>query len=177
MLSKISFKVNALQTEGAANINININADDFAYSKTFTINVCEVLPVSYTVENISGAAYGFELNANGYYESKNKGVQSSYAICKVIITNPVGANVYFDCINSGESSYDYGFLSNVDTVLNTNASADSSSSIFRSFKGQSSTNVQTVEYGPVEGVIYVKYIKDYSQDSGNDTLQFKVRFA
>ena len=54
-------------------------------------------------------------------------------------------------------------------------SADSS--YYKKFTS-SSTSVQTVDYGVLEAgehFIYVKYRKDSSVNSGNDSLQFKVR--
>ena len=84
-----------------------------------------------------------------------------------------------DCINYAENNYDYGNLSNIDTTLTLSSSADSSN-VFKSFKGSNSANVQTVDYGILtEGnyYIYIKFIKDSSQSSNNDTLQFKVRFG
>ena len=48
------------------------------------------------------------MNEAGYYESQNKGVNGSYAICKINIINKAGKNVYLDCINYGEKEYDYG---------------------------------------------------------------------
>ena len=48
--------------------------------------------------------------------------------------------------------------------------------VFKSFKGQTSQEVQTLDYGVISGTIYAKYIKDTSGDLYNDSLQFKVRF-
>ena len=124
---------------------------------------------------IDGAAYGFALNNSGYYESQNKGVKNSYALCRISISNAMNRKLYFDCINSGESSYDYGLFGAVNQELAKNNSADAG--VKQSFKGKSSTSVQTVEYDDAAGncFIDVKFIKDNSNDSGNDSLQFKVR--
>lgn len=132
-------------------------------------------PSTWTVEAISGASYGFELNSNGYYESKNRGVDSSYAICRVKLNLSTKARVIFNCINYAENNYDYGLLSNVDTALTLNASADSN--VAKSFKGSSQSTVQTFAYSinaEGEHFIDVKFIKDGSNSSNNDTLQFTV---
>ena len=132
-------------------------------------------PSTWTVEAISGASYGFELNSSGYYESKNKGVNSSYAICRVKLNLSTKARVIFNCINYAESNYDYGLLGNVDTALTLNASADSN--VAKSFKGFSQSTVQTFGYSinaEGEHFIDVKFIKDGSNSSNNDTLQFTV---
>ena len=132
-------------------------------------------PSTWTVEAISGAFYGFELNSSGYYESKNKGVNNSYAICRVKLNLSTKAKVTFNCINYAESTYDYGLLGNVDTALTLSASEDSN--VAKSFKGSSQSTVQTFIYSVItegEHFIDVKYIKDGSQSYGNDSLQFKI---
>ena len=136
----------------------------------------DVTATGYEVTNIEGAQYGFELNSNGYYESQNAGINSSYSICKINLISDGFSTLYLDCINSGENNFDYGILSKVDETLSLSYSADSS--YFKSFKGLSSTSVKTVNYGVLsagEHFIYVKYRKDSSASSGNDSLQFKVR--
>ena len=82
-------------------------------------------------------------------------------------------SLYLDCINSGESNHDYGLLSKLDKSLTDNES------IYHSFRGASSTQVQTVEYGVIpkgHHFIQVKYLKDHVTASGYDSLQFKIRF-
>jgi hypothetical protein len=132
---------------------------------------------SYTVSAVSGASYGFALNSNGYYESKNKGQDSTSALCRVNFVIPQACTVKFSCINYAESNYDYGLLSDVDVKFSTSSSADSS--YYHSFKGSSSSSVQTVTYSMPSGnhTIDVKFVKDGSQSSNNDTLQFKIAFA
>lgn len=131
---------------------------------------------AWSVEAVSGAQYGFALNENGYYESQNQGQDNTYALCKVIIDNPNGRKVYVDCINYGESTYDFGLLSNINTTLTLSATADSSN-VKKSFSGSQSATIQTVDYGAVSGYIYIKYRKDSSKSYNNDSLQFKVRIA
>ena len=174
----ITFDVNSLTAEGNATINISIQGQEMSFDFTGNINVVEEITNAYEVVAVENASYGFELNANDYYQSTNKGVQNSYAICQVNIINKNNKKIYFDCINSGESNYDFGILSKVNTALSLSSSEDSADNYFKSFKGQSSTNVQTVEYtDAVDGCfIQVKYRKDGSGDQDNDTLQFKVRF-
>ena len=174
----ITFDVNSLTTEGNATINISIQGQEMSFDFIGNFNVYETIPEStYEVVAVENASYGFELNDNGYYESKNKGVGSSYAICQVNISNMMGKEVYFDCINSSESYYDFGYLSKVNTQL-LKSLTENNSNYFKSFQNQSSTDIQTVEYTDAidDCFIQVKFIKDASGDQGNDTLQFKVRF-
>ena len=132
---------------------------------------------NYTVEKPSGATYGFSLNANSYYESTNKGVNSSYAMAKLNFTTDGSYKLYLDCINYAETNYDFGILSELDKTLQMSDNVDSTN-VKRSFKGSSSANVQTVDYGQIaqgSHYIYIKFRKDSSASSNKDSLQFKVR--
>ena len=131
---------------------------------------------SYTVSSISGASYGFSLTC-GYYESQNKGVNSSYAICKVTITNPYGANVYMDYINYAEANYDYGLVSKLNTTLTSSSTADSSTNVLLNCRNNSASTMKTLDLGKVEGYYYVKFIKDSSTHSNNDSFKFNIRFV
>lgn len=132
-------------------------------------------PSTWTVEAISGASYGFELNFNNYYESKNKGINNSYAICRVKLNLGTKVKVTFNCINYAEDNFDYGLLSKVDTALTLSTKADAGN-VAKNFKGSSNSNIQTFTYTLTEGehFIDVKFIKDSSNDYYNDTLQFTV---
>ena len=147
-----------------------------------TVNLEQVeyiQPAAKGVSDVSGASYGFVMNDNGYYESNNKGVNSSAALCKVTFNTFGIYHLYIDCINYAESNYDYGLLSNLDTTLSTSTTADSSSKVFYDFKGKQSASVVTVDYGEIaagEHFIYIKFLKDSSQHNNNDSLQFKLRF-
>jgi hypothetical protein len=140
-----------------------------------TISQFAVQFASYTVSSISSTTYGFSL-PNGYYESQNKGVNSSFAICKVTITNPYGANVYMDYINYAEANYDYGLVSKLNTTLTSSSTADTSN-VLLNCKSNSSASSKTLDLGKVEGYYYVKFIKDSSQHKNNDSFKFTIRFA
>lgn len=134
------------------------------------------MPFTYTVDAISGARYGFAENSNGYYESQNKGVSSSYAICRVNFTATNACDIVFDVINYAESSYDYAIFGKIDTALSLSYSADSVYQ--KSFKGlQSASIVEVVYSGVTVGNHYIdiKFIKDSSGNSYNDSVQFKIR--
>lgn len=134
---------------------------------------------SFEVVAISGVSYGFALNSNGYYESNNKGVDNSAAVCRVNIHAAKACTVTFKCINYAESNYDFGLLGVIDKEQNTGYS-DTSTNVQKSFKGSSKSSVQTYAYTNVaagDHFIDVKYRKDSSQSSNNDTLQFKVEIS
>ena len=135
------------------------------------------VPFTYTVDAISGASHGFALNSAGYYESQNKGQNSSYAICRVNLTvNSVSCDIIFDVINYAESNFDYALFGNIDSALTLSSAADSS--VKQSFKGKQSASVVNVTYSNVSAgnhFIDIKFIKDSSQHSNNDSVQFKIQ--
>lgn len=146
------------------------------------VNISAVASVSYedilllhSVESVSGASYGFSKKSNGYYESNNKNVNSSYAMCKVVLWAKEDTTVTLNCINYAESNYDYGLISEIDTMLGLSSDADSSG-VFKNFKGQSSPDaVQVVIPVPAgDHFICVKYRKDGSGSEGNDRFMFAV---
>lgn len=134
------------------------------------------LPFTYTVSDISGAQYGFTKNSNGYYESQNKGQDSSYAICRVNLIVTRTCDIVFDVINYAESNWDYAVFGNLDSALALSNSADSSAK--KNFKGQQSASVVNVTYNEVttgNHYIDIKFIKDGSTHSNNDSVQFKLQ--
>ena len=136
----------------------------------------KVPPFTYTVDAISGAQYGFAKKSNGYYESQNKGVHNSYAICRVNFTVTATCDITFDVINYAESNYDYAIFGKVDTALSLSYSADSTYE--KSFKGLQSASVVEVVYSGVtigNHYIDIKFRKDNSGNSGNDSVQFKIQ--
>ena len=134
---------------------------------------------SYTVtEKVSGASYGFALNSSGYYESNNKGVDNSAAVCRVNLNLAAKSNITFTCINYAESNYDFGLLGNVDSALSTTNTVDSS--VAKSFKGFSQSGTRMYTYSNVAAgkhFIDVKFRKDSSASNNNDSLQFKITIA
>lgn len=174
----ITFDLISYEKEGNAQITVSTIYENEIYTKTFNIQVLGV-PYWFDVENLN-TAYGFELNNNGYYESNNRHINSSYAICKININTKTDTIMYVDCINEAEAFRDYGILSNLDTELDFNASADASEKCKVSFSTSQTEEIQTIEYSIPAGnhFIYIKYIKDSNNISyGNDSLQFKIRFG
>jgi hypothetical protein len=119
-------------------------------------------------------AYDFTLTSDGYYTSQNAGVANSYAYGGFKFTFTKPTQVKFRCISYGESDYDYGIMSNLDTSLSTDSTADSTG-VYHSFKGESSATPQTFSMTIPAGNHYVsfKYIKDGSNDKNGD--YFKVK--
>ena len=119
-------------------------------------------------------AYDFMLTSDGYYTSQNAGVANSYAYGGFKFTFTKPTQVKFRCISYGESGYDYGLMSNLDTSLSSDNTEDSTG-VYHSFKGESSATPQTFSMTIPAGNHYVsfKYIKDRSNDSNGD--YFKVK--
>ena len=177
----ITIPVTSKNVIDTVTVTLSATFDGKAQSKTLSIKIKESFKTpSFTVTDVEGASYNFTLNSNGYYESTNKKVNKSAALCKLDITDLEDTSkIIFDCINSGEANYDFGMISKINTTLSTSNNEDSASNLFVNFKGQSSTSVVTKTY-PISAVaacfFTLKFRKDGAGDSGNDSLQFKVRF-
>lgn len=177
--------VTSLAADGTATVTVTATSGTFTATKDCTVVVNNSLAdPTYTVEGVTGVTYGFALNDEGYYESANTGVDRSVAMCKVTFNTQGWARVYIDCINftGSEANNDYGSLSVVDGDVMSKYyhTADDPDNVFHSFAGVSSADVQTVDYGyfPAgEHFIYIKYVKNYSTNAENDSLQFKVRMG
>lgn len=121
--------------------------------------------------------YEFVLRDDGYYESTNKGINSSYSLAKVYFTTNTG-KLYVDCMGQGETNCDFGIVSNLDCTLQSNTNADSGVAVKKSFVGYGTYNM-TLEYDvddTEEHFIYLKYRKDGSVHTGSDNFKFRIRF-
>ena len=168
-------------SKGSHFIDIKYRKDGSGNSNNDSLQFKVVKPTGglTSVTKPDSGSYTFVLNSNGYYESNNKGVHSSYALCKVTFVLLKTSNVIFHCINYAESGCDYGILSNIDTTLTSSSSADSSN-VKKSFSSSNSSSVQDITYSNVsagEHFVYAKFRKDGSVNSNNDSLQFKVEIV
>ena len=126
---------------------------------------------------VSTGTYPFQLNSNDYYESTNKSHDNTYSYATLSYFGY--DEIVLECINSGESYYDYGIVSQPDQTLSESISDDGSTGstvVFHNFKEESSTSPVTLTI-PSDGgshFITIKFIKDTSSSQGNDSLQFKV---
>lgn len=165
------------------NATSGVTATDNGSDVTSQLVTVQDTAETYSVENVG--SYGFALNSSGYYESQNKGVSKTAAVCKVNFHVPVEATITFTFINYAEATYDFGVFGNIDVPLSTSYYAAGSSgatitdSSYRLACNTSTYNksgTQTLTYTMEAGdhEIYVKYSKDDASDSNNDTLQFKV---
>ena len=133
----------------------------------------------YSVDDLDGVTYGFTTNADGYYESTNQKKGNTYSMCRINFNLEEAKTVTLSCISNGESGYDYGIISQLDTELAKSTSDDGatgSTKVKHNFKGEASTKVVAIEYSIPAGnhFIDVKYRKDSSGDNGYDSFQFMV---
>ena len=141
-----------------------------------------VKDIAYTISNIVSAPYGFILNSNDYWESTNKGLDNTYAICRLEFEAlKENSMLQLNCINYAESNYDYGVLSNLDTALTlTNSDDTSNNLVYKTFKGSSLSTIQPVVYSGIpkgNHFIDIKFRKDSSGNSNNDSFQFQIEIS
>ena len=175
----ISGESSLIKADSISGITIKDNGTDVTSQFTQMTDPSE----SYSVTNIG--TYGFTLNGSGYYQSNNKGVSKSAAVCRVDFYVPVEATITFTYINYAEASYDFGVFGNIDVALSNDYYAAGSSGATitdSSYKRACNTSTyntsstQTLAYTMSAGEhsIWVKYSKDDASDANNDTLQFRV---
>lgn len=177
------FYFSEVRVPGDANLiadNIKSGVTIFGVNGTMTGGDSAGLEPAFTssISEISGAMYGFILNNSGYYESQNKGVNYSYAICRVNLNVKAVSDIVFDVINYAESNYDYAIFGALDTALGLNYQTDSNAK--ENFRGRQSASIVNVTYNSVPtGTHYIdiKFVKDQSQHSNNDSVQFKIQPA
>lgn len=176
-LTSVLSKINTKLVEKGATEAATLNDVDSKLDEISTGNIS--VDGSFQVVAVDGAAYGFEKQADEYWQSTNKGVSNSCSVCKVVFNMNTDGTAVFDCINYAEASYDYGIIGKVDTELSITSIDDTSSNIAKSFKNSNSSSVQT--YSMVissgEHFVYVKYRKDSSKDENDDMFKFKVSIA
>ncbi len=116
----------------------------------------------------------FAKTSDGYYTSQNAGIANSFAYGRLDFSFTSQTTVKLKCISYGENNFDYGIVSTLDSDLLWSRTADTSG-VLHSFKGESSSSVQTLTLTVPSGSHYItfKYIKDASNDSNDDT--FKIR--
>ena len=132
---------------------------------------------TYTVDNVSGASYNFELNSSTqYYTSTNNKQSNSAALARINLTLPDTCLVTIKFINYSEATYDYGIFGEIDTALDTSYTSDTNAKLVCDTSTYNISSEQTITYEVEAGshFIDVKYRKDPATDSYNDNLQFKI---
>ena len=156
------------------NIALSLSIGDIQSIFNFEVEILEIVPSSWEVLEIENC-YPFVLNEDGFYENTNQYIDESISMCEVDIINPAKLNVYVDCIQFSETGYDYGALSKIDTPLSSTNHLNEETDLLQYSFMYENTSLTTVEYGPVEGKIYIKYCKDSGGYAYEDTFQFRIR--
>lgn len=118
----------------------------------------------------------FTKTSDGYYTSTNGGTDNSFSYAVVYFNGvPSAKKIILRCISYGESNYDFGIISTLNTWLSEDYNEDTTN-VLRSFKGQSSPNPVDVELDVPAGDsrITIKYRKDSSNSTYGDYFKFKV---
>ena len=158
----------------ASNIKSGINI----LGVTGTLDSVSTNCNTWQVQNV-GATYGFTKLSDGYYESTNQGINSSVSLCKIKFRILLGSVITFSCISYAESSYDYGMIGVTNVTLDEtydSSEYNDTTKIQKHFKSSNSSSVQTYTMTLTKGEyeVYIKYFKDGSNHSGNDSFRFKV---
>lgn len=129
--------------------------------------------VQHSVEAID-TVQPFVLNSSGYYESTNHD-DESFSMCKLNLINNSDTSQFInlEVIQSSEKDFDFGLVSMLDCVLNMDSGEDDVNvhTNYRGIEGQTNT---LIEIPTGTHFMTIKYIKDSSASSGQDTFQFKV---
>lgn len=122
--------------------------------------------------------YGTPYNIKVVARNDEKAIALTSNVISHVDTTGLGSRTAtFSCINYAENNYDFGLLSVIDTAMSPSYS-DVTTGVQKSFKGSNSSSAQTYSYAIPAGshFVQVKYRKDGSQSTYNDTLQFRVTF-
>ena len=127
---------------------------------------------TYTVENVSGASYGFTLS-DGYYQSQNTS-NNTAALCHVIFNTPVAARVTVTYQNTGNGTNNFSMISELNTELRTDYATDTSGIYMNgSSNFHSSDTSYSIDIPAGESFITCKHkISSNSGTKGN--LKFKI---
>ncbi len=130
--------------------------------------------VSVSVASLD-TTYTFVLDTDGFYKPQNKGVNSSFAIARITISNGYeeDTTIKMQWMQSAENGCDFGIVGKIDTELLKSTSVDSSYLIKPT---SSQTTIQEVDLVVPHGSHFfdVKYRKDGSVHTGWDMFEFKL---
>lgn len=120
--------------------------------------------------------YDFTKTSDGYYTSQNAGVHSSYSYGGFKFNFTQSTTITIRCISYGEAKHDYGIVSNLDTSLDWNNTADTTG-VKKAFSGENESSSSyvdlTMTVPPGSHFITFKYIKDSSVHKNGDYFKIK----
>lgn len=120
--------------------------------------------------------YDFTKTSDGYYTSQNAGVHNSYSYGGFKFNFTQSTTITIRCISYGEAEHDYGIVSNLDTSLDWNNTADTTG-VKKAFSGENESSSSyvdlTMTVPPGSHFITFKYIKDSSVHKNGDYFKIK----
>lgn len=141
-----------------------------------------VNPVTAYLVNRGNYDFVFEEDT-GYFVNENAKInaKNSYCIARLYFSNKVAGDITFSYRSYGENNFDYGIFGKLDKELaqsNTDDGTTGSTKVQKNCKGEASTAYKTVTYSNVSAgyhFIDIKYIKDGSGDTNDDTFKFQLQ--
>lgn len=128
------------------------------------------------VGDASIADYEFTKTSDGYYTSQNAGVHKSFSYGGLKFNFTKSTTITIRCISYGEAEYDYGIVSNLDTMLEWDNKADATG-VKKAFSGENESSSSyvdlTMTVPPGSHFITFKYIKDSSVHKNGDYFKIK----
>lgn len=128
------------------------------------------------VSDASIADYEFTKTSDGYYTSQNAGVHKSFSYGGLKFNFTKSTAITIRCISYGEAEYDYGIVSNLDTMLEWDNKADATG-VKKAFSGENESSSSyvdlTMTVPPGSHFITFKYIKDSSVHKNGDYFKIK----
>jgi hypothetical protein len=122
------------------------------------------------------ADYEFTKTSDGYYTSQNAGVHKSFSYGGLKFNFTKSTAITIRCISYGEAEYDYGIVSNLDTMLEWDNKADATG-VKKAFSGENESSSSyvdlTMTVPPGSHFITFKYIKDSSVHKNGDYFKIK----
>lgn len=128
------------------------------------------------VGDASIADYEFTKTSDGYYTSQNAGVHKSFSYGGLKFNFTKSTAITIRCISYGEAEYDYGIVSNLDTMLEWDNKADATG-VKKAFSGENESSSSyvdlTMTVPPGSHFITFKYIKDSNVHKNGDYFKIK----
>ena len=162
---------------------VNMSDSDSFISETIDTGGVTIIPKS------PNATYGFKIQSDGYYRNENSDpdtassssnrnqYKNTMAIARILYNFNTATDLYIKTIVCGESKYDFGIVSKVNTEIP--ATYNSSNTAYLELLKSSSSGTATEKIVPYNsltgtGFIDIAYRKDTSNSYGTDDLKFQV---
>lgn len=156
--------------------------DSLQFKVNFLSSLPEILNSSYSFASAGGTyqfiSHPFNSGLYKWYIPNNMYKDSTAAVSVITIKANGLDNIYIDYYQNSEYNYDYGLIGTLNgPALSTTNTVDSSG-VNLNLKGKNGSG--TVDLGVLASgtyTVYVKYLKDSSGHSGQDTCGIHVRFG